>query len=194
MTGLLTKRFFHILAGIIIAILCFFSETEPPRGSTFYDAMRRELHDRLRTFMLSFDLIFGAQIMISVINTAMTAAFLSAMGIPFMAFLVPATFVLGLLPVVGNVLSNTLIVSTALILSPKLALIALVFLIVMHKVQFFLILHVVGDSLKSPMWLILLGIVVGELMLGVPGIVLAPALLHYLRVELQTLPHESRPL
>ena len=37
------------------------------------------------------------------------------------------TFLLGLLPIIGNALSNTLVVGTALTLSFKLAVLALVF-------------------------------------------------------------------
>ncbi len=187
-TGLLTKRFFHIFAGIMVAILCFFGDNLTSDGDTYYDNIRREMHDRMRTFMVSFELVFGAQIIVSGINTVLTTIYLIAMGIPFMGFLVPATFVLGLLPVIGGVLSNTIIVSAALTVSPQLALFSLIFLMVMHKVQYLINGHVLGASLESPMWLILIGIIVGELIMGVPGIILAPALLHYIRVELQALP------
>ncbi|MBI4424823.1 MAG: AI-2E family transporter [Elusimicrobia bacterium] len=197
MTGLYTKRFFHVLAGVIIAVLCFFGESEPARGASLYDVLRAEVHDRFRTFMLSFEKVFGAQIIISGINTTITAIFLATAGIPHMAFLVPATFILGLLPLIGGILSNTLIVSSALTVSPSMASIALIFLIVIHKAEYFLNSRIVGGSIDSPMWLTLIGILVGELIMGVPGIILAPAILHYIRVELQAIPappHESRPL
>ena len=41
------------------------------------------------------------------------------------------------------------------------------------------------------MWMTLLGIVVGEAMMGVPGVLLAPALLHYAREELRAIPVEK---
>lgn len=195
LTGLATRQFFYIVAGIIVAILCFFADPRAAAyGPSLYDALRAELHDRLRTFMLSFERVFGAQLVISGINTVVTAVFLMVVGIPFIAFLVPATFVLGLLPLVGNIASNTLIVSAALTISPRHAAMALVFLVVIHKFEYILNSRIVGGSIESPMWLTLIGILVGEILMGVPGIVLAPALLHYARVELQTLPHESRPL
>lgn len=191
-TGLVTKRAFHIIAGIFVALLCFLSAPQPPVPGSLYESIRRELHDRLLTFMISFELVFGAQLMLSGINTVMTALYLMAVGIPFFGFLVPATFVLGLLPVIGGILSNTIIVSAALAVSPKLAIFSLIFLVLMHKAQYVVTHHVLGASLESPMWLILVGIVTGDLVMGVPGIILAPALLHYLRVELQALPYESR--
>ena len=33
------------------------------------------------------------------------------------------------------------------------------------------------------MWLTLLGIVVGEKLMGIPGMILAPVVLHYIKVE-----------
>lgn len=193
-TGLLTRRFFHILAGIIVAILCFFSHPMPSHGASYYESIRRDLNERMRTFLVSFELVFGAQLVMSGINTVMTTVYLLATGIPFRGFLVPATFVLGLLPVIGGVLSNTIIVGAALAVSPNLALISLLYLMTIHKIQYIMNGRMLGTSLESPMWLILIGIVVGELVMGVPGIILAPALLHYVRVELQAIPDESRPL
>ena len=38
------------------------------------------------------------------------------------------------------------------------------------------------------MWLTLLGIIAGEAVLGVSGIILAPAVLHYVRKELREVP------
>ena len=190
LTGLVTRRFFYIVVGILVAIFCFFGEAkarEHPAAS-LYDSLSRELHDRMLSFMLSFERVFGAQIVISGINTVVTAVFLAVMGLPFSTFLVPATFVLGLLPIIGGVLSNSLVVAAALTVSTRLAVVALVFLIVVHKAQYLLNSHVLGSTLGSPTWSILLAIVLGEILMGVPGIVLAPALLHYVRVELEAIP------
>ena len=33
------------------------------------------------------------------------------------------------------------------------------------------------------MWLTLLGIVIGEKLMGIPGMILAPVVLHYIKVE-----------
>jgi predicted PurR-regulated permease PerM len=38
------------------------------------------------------------------------------------------------------------------------------------------------------MWVTLIGIVVGEATMGVPGVLIAPALLHYVREELRAIP------
>jgi predicted PurR-regulated permease PerM len=64
-----------------------------------------------------------------------------------------------------------------------MALFALVFLILIHKLEYFLNSKIVGDRIKNPMWLTLIGLVVGEKLMGVPGMVLAPIVLHYIKVE-----------
>ncbi|MBI5202234.1 MAG: AI-2E family transporter [Elusimicrobia bacterium] len=171
-SGVLTRGFFHIAMAVSTAVLCFTS------GASGLPAAGR--------FMRSFELVAGAQVAISAINTAFTAAFLLAMGFPHAPFLIPATFFLGMLPLVGNLLSNTMIVCAGLTVSPRLGLVALAFLVVIHKAEYFLNSRIVGESLKTPMWQTLLGIFVGEMILGVPGILLAPAAMHFVREELST--------
>jgi predicted PurR-regulated permease PerM len=93
------------------------------------------------------------------------------------------TFLCGLLPIVGNVISNTLIVFVGFTISPRMALLALIFLMVIHKLEYFLNSKIVGDRIKNPMWLTLIGLVLGEKLMGVPGMILAPVVLHYIKVE-----------
>lgn len=184
-SGLLTKSFFHILAGIIVAILCFMTEHPAEYKPHLFDSLRRELNARIVTFMRGFEKVLGAQVTISGINTVFTSIFLISMKFPFMGFLIPATFILGCLPLVGNIASNTIICATALNVSLQHALFSLAFLVVIHKLEYVLNSHVMGSSINAPMWQTLLGILVGEAVMGVPGIILAPALLHYVKEELQ---------
>jgi predicted PurR-regulated permease PerM len=97
--------------------------------------------------------------------------------------LIALTFICGLLPIIGNIISNTVIVFAAFTVSPRLALVALIYLVVIHKLEYFLNSKIIGDRIKNPMWLTLLGIVLGEKLMGVPGMILAPVVLHYIKVE-----------
>ncbi len=66
------------------------------------------------------------------------------------------TFLCGLLPIIGNIMSNTSdLVGVAFTMSPKMALIALVFLVAIHKLEYFLNSKIIGDRIKNPMWLTL---------------------------------------
>ena len=93
------------------------------------------------------------------------------------------TFVFGLMPIIGNLISNTIIVSVGLTISPHMAVWALVFLVSIHKLEFFLNSKIIGSRIKNPMWLTLLGLLLGEKLMGIPGMILAPVLLHYIKVE-----------
>ncbi len=185
-SGLLTKGFFQILVGLFVAVIYFMTERAPEYKATMYDGLRREFNARVGSFLLSFEKVLGAQVVISAINTGVTACFLLWAEIPYVAFLIPSTFILGILPLIGNILSNSLIFATALTISLKLALASLIFLVVIHKLEYFLNSRIVGSSINAPMWQTLLGILVGETIMGVPGIIIAPAIWHYVREELQS--------
>ncbi len=89
--------------------------------------MVRELAERFKTFFQSFTKVIGAQIIISTINTGLTAVFLVLNGYPFAAVLIVLTFLCGLLPIIGNLISNTLIVGVGFTVSPQTALVAMSF-------------------------------------------------------------------
>jgi len=185
-------KFVQLLIGLVVAASLFLSatwgsENEPGTSrDSLYATMVRELSLRFQTFFRSFAKVIGAQIIVSTINTGLTAIFLVWNHFPFASVIIVLTFLCGLLPIVGNILSNTLIVGVAFtipVIGPKMALIALVFLIVIHKLEYFLNSKIIGDRIKNPMWLTLIGLVLGEKLMGVPGMVLAPVVLHYIKVE-----------
>ena len=121
--------------------------------------------------------------MISTINTVLTAVFLIWNGYPFTVVLIVLTFLCGLLPIVGNLISNILIVGVGFTVSPNSALVAVVFLVVIHKLEYFLNSKIIGDRIKNPMWLTLIGLVLGEKLMGIPGMILAPVVLYYIKME-----------
>jgi len=99
------------------------------------------------------------------------------------AFVVGLTFLCGLLPIVGNLISNAIIVGIAFTMSPRLAIVALIFLVAVHKLEYFLNSKIIGDLIKNPVWLTLLALIIGERFMGIPGMILAPVVLNYIKVE-----------
>ncbi len=126
----------------------------------------------------------GAQITISLINTLFTAIFVLITRLPHGALVIAVTFLCGLLPIVGNLVSNTIIVFLAFTISLKMAVVALIFLIVIHKLEYFLNSKIIGERIRNPIWLTLIALIIGERLMGIPGMVLAPVVLNYLRVEM----------
>lgn len=187
-SGLLTRGFFQIVGGVFAAVMRFLTPAGTDGGDSLYDALLGEFKARVALFVRSFELVVGAQLSISVANAILTAIFLWAMGFPLRTFLTLTTFVCGMVPIVGNILSNTIIVAAGLTISVKLAMIGLAYLVIIHKIAYVLNSRILGGSLGIPMWAILLGLVGGEAAMGVPGVLLAPALLHYARAELRAVP------
>ena len=178
-----------LIIGLAAAVGLFLNatwgaESEPGTvHDSLYATVVRELDVRARTFYRSFSRVIGAQIVISLINSALTAVFLAWNGYPYKTILVVFTFLCGLLPIIGNVISNTLIVGVSFTISPRMALFALIFLIAIHKLEYFLNSKIIGDRIRTPMWLTLIGLVLGEKLMGIPGMILAPVVLHYIKVE-----------
>lgn len=181
-----------LIIGLVVAVSMFLSGRwgmeadvqETP--DSLYATVVKELAERVRTFYRSFSRVIGAQIIISAINTGLTAVFLVWNSFHYTTTLIALTFLCGLLPIIGNIISNTLIIGVAFAFpenGPRMALIALVFLVVIHKLEYFLNSKIVGDRIKNPMWLTLLGIVLGEKLMGIPGMILAPVVLHYIKIE-----------
>jgi predicted PurR-regulated permease PerM len=133
----------------------------------------------------------GAQIIISSINTVLTAIFILITGLPHAAVVIGVTFLCGLLPIVGNLISNTIIVFLAAAMSVKFALVALIFLVGIHKLEYFLNSKIIGGWIRNPVWLTLIGLIVGEIVMGIPGMVLAPVVLNYMRLEMSKIPVTS---
>jgi len=178
-----------LLVGLVVSIGLFLNafwqrECDPHAvKDSLYSLVSQEVAIRFRTFYRSFATVIGAQIVVSTINTGLTSVFLLWNGYPYGMVIIVLTFLCGLLPIIGNLVSNTLIVGVAFTLSPRTALFALIFLVVIHKLEYFLNSKIIGDRIKNPMWLTLLGLVLGEKLMGIPGMILAPVVLHYIKVE-----------
>ena len=177
-----------LLAGLVVALSAFLNPSwTADRSATeiknVYSEITEELGLRFRNFYQSFARVMGAQILIAAINTVLTALFLIFSGYPYAPLLLCLVFLCGLLPIVGNLISNTVIVGVGFTLSPKMGLLALIFLITIHKLEYFLNSKIIGARIDSPMWLTLIGLVVGERLMGVPGLILAPVILHYIKFE-----------
>ena len=184
-----TREFVFIVIGLVVAISIFWSgQIDLSEGSysvanNLYSAVCREVSIRFRVLFSSFRIVMGAQLVIATINTVCTAIFIIIAGIPYHKTIIFVTWFCGLLPIVGNLISNTIIFSVALTKSLQLAFASLLFLIALHKAEYFLNSKIIGGRIKNPMWLTLIGLIVGERLMGIPGMILAPVLLHYVKSE-----------
>jgi predicted PurR-regulated permease PerM len=182
---------FSILGIVAAASLFLKTGLDPYRGThavknNLYSISCDEVSTRFRDFYRSFATVMGAQLTISLINTMLTAIFVLGVRLPHGPLVIAITFLCGLVPIVGNLVSNTIIVFLALTVSLKLAIGALVFLVLIHKLEYFLNSKIIGSRIRNPVWLTLIALIIGERLMGIPGLILAPVVLNYLRVEMLT--------
>jgi predicted PurR-regulated permease PerM len=174
----------HTIAGIIIGGLAAFENRRPSRPLSL------AISERLRRLEDAFEKIVFAQVKISALNTVFTALFLLAVlplfgvHLPLRKTLVVITFVLGLIPVLGNLASNAAIVILALGVSVPAAIASLTYLVVIHKLEYFMNARIVGRQIQAAAWEILVTMLLFEAVFGLPGVVAAPVFYAYAKREL----------
>ncbi|MDP5009520.1 MAG: AI-2E family transporter [Glaciimonas sp.] len=179
--------FVHILVGMVLGAMVALHAALPIKKM---QPLASELIGRIHFLADAFHRVVFAQIKISLLNTTFTAIFLMVilplMGIhlPLTKTMVVVTFLAGLLPVIGNLISNTVIVLIALSISLYVAISALIFLIVIHKLEYFLNARIVGSQINARSWELLTAMIVSEAAFGLPGLVAAPIFYAYIKSEL----------
>jgi predicted PurR-regulated permease PerM len=180
----------HILLGLVIGGMISFATFG---HHSEYNPLSSDLLKRFGTLLESFEKVVFAQVKISALNTVLTAIYLCvvlpALGVhlPLVKTLVATTFLVGLLPVVGNLISNSIIVVLSVGVSFKVGLASLAFLIGVHKLEYFLNARIIGSDIGAAAWELILAMLVMESLFGVPGVVSAPILYAALKRELREL-------
>jgi predicted PurR-regulated permease PerM len=173
--------------GMVLGAMVALHEAFPIRTNR---PLARELVERITRLGDAFRRVVFAQVKISLINTLLTGIYLAlilpslGVNLPFKKTLIVLTFIVGLLPVVGNLISNVVIVVVSLSTSIKVATGSLVFLIVIHKLEYFLNARIVGRRTECRAWELLLAMLVMEAAFGISGVFAAPIFYTYVKAEL----------
>lgn len=181
------RGFAHALVGMVLGAMIALHEALPIETDR---PLGRELAERLTRLGDAFRRVVFAQVKISLINTVLTGVYLAVVlpafgvNLPFKITLIALTFITGLLPVVGNLVSNTVIVVVSLSISLQVAIGSLLFLVVIHKLEYFLNARIVGSRTECRAWELLLAMVVMEAAFGISGVIAAPIFYTYLKSEL----------
>ena len=177
----------HALVGMIVGAMIALHEAMPtePRGP-----LAVELGERVANLGAAFRRVVFAQVRISLLNTSFTAVYLLlvlpffGVELPLRKTLIAVTFFAGLLPVAGNLISNSVVVIVGLSHSFGVALASLSFLIVIHKLEYFLNARIIGRRIGSDAWELLLAMLVMEAAFGIAGVVAAPIYYAFIKDEL----------
>jgi predicted PurR-regulated permease PerM len=179
-----------ILIGMVIGGILSLREVLPRSqgGAPLAEALLA----RIERFGDAFRRVVFAQVRIAGINAFLTWLYLGValpmMGyeLPYTNVLIGVTFMAGLLPVVGNLVSNTVIVVVSLSKSFMLAVSSLTFLVVIHKLEYFLNAHIIATRIRAKAWELLVAMLVMEALFGFRGLIAAPVFYAYIKDELSS--------
>lgn len=177
----------HIILGLGIGALVALHDV---RRSGSLGPLAQALGHRAERLGDAFRRVVFSQLRISGINTVLTGVYLlvalpiAGVHLPLAKTMVAVVFLVGLLPIVGNLISNSVIVVLSLSVSLSVAATSLAFLVVIHKLEYFLNAHIVGTQVRAHAWELLIAMVVMEAGFGIAGLVAAPIYYAYLKDEL----------
>ncbi len=178
----------HIIIGMIIGGMLALREAVT---IDHFKPFARALVGRCSLLSDAFRRVVFAQIRISAINTFFTAVYLAVVlplagiHLPLVKTMIAITFIVGLIPVIGNLISNMVIVVVSLSQSLTVAIGSLVYLVVIHKFEYFLNARIVGSQIRANAWELLIAMLCMEAAFGLIGIVAAPIYYAYIKAELR---------
>ncbi len=178
---------FRTLIGMVIGGLIAFEAGVSARDRR---PLADALADRAAILGTAFRAVVFSQIRISALNTALTATYLlvilPVLGVhlPLAKTMVAVTFLVGLLPILGNLISNTIIVIISFSVAPVVAVGSLGFLILIHKLEYFVNAHIIGTQIRARAWELLAAMLAMEAAFGISGLVAAPIYYAYVKAEL----------
>ena len=177
----------HLLIGMVIGAMAALHDTT---GILDTRPLAAALHERVVRLNKAFRNIVFAQVRIAAINAALTGLYLfvllplAGIHLPLGKTLIVITFFAGMLPVIGNIISNTVLVVIALSHSLHTALISLAFLITIHKMEYFLNARIIGSQINARAWELLAAMLAMETLFGIEGVIAAPVFYAYVKNEL----------
>mgnify|MGYP000359428446 CR=1 FL=1 len=179
----------YIIVGIVAGIMLK-THVVHSTQKEYTGLLSQPMIERLSNFKTAFKNVFMAQIKISAVNTLVTALYLfsilpiAGVSLPFKTALTCLVFVAGLIPVVGNLISNTAVTIISLGHSLTAGVASLAFLMIVHKAEYFLNAKIIGNKINAKAFELLIVMLVFEHLFGIGGIVLAPVIYAYLKKEL----------
>lgn len=141
----------------------------------------------------AFKFVVFAQVKVATFNSMFMAIFLFIFcpifgwDIPYSKLLVLITFICGLLPIIGNLISNTISFLMAMTVSLPAAIAALCMLMLIHKLEYLIISKSLGADIDSDIWELLIILFSFEILFGVAGMVFSPILYAFFKKEMRSI-------
>lgn len=170
--------FGYIIAGIVIAAVVLFQVDERPEASD--PALTSVIFREFNHLTSAFANVVFAQAEIAAINTVLTAIYLLGIlplighPLPMSSTLLVFTFFAGLIPVVGNLASNAAIVLLSLGDSTVIVVTSIIWLLLIHKLEYVLNANIIGHRIHARAWELLSAMLLCEACFGMTGVICAP--------------------
>lgn len=178
---------FQFLFALLIAATCC---TRPAFDTTSYKPFRREWLNRIHEYSVCFAQLMTAQMYVALWNAFCTSIFLYAVlpllgvELSFREALVVFTLFASLIPALGNIVANGVMAFLCLPHGAPIMLLAVVFLFVVHKAEYIINARIIGKNVRATVPEMLMAILIGECLFGLPGLMLGPVSYAYLKMYL----------
>jgi predicted PurR-regulated permease PerM len=187
----LYKGFIQFLFALAINLFFYFESERVERAFTrnpdsLLTFLFKFLQMRLRIFYVYFRRVMGGQVIIALINTLISTIVIFALELRHPFLMIFVVFCCGLFPVVGNLMSNSVLTINAFATTGIVGtLVCLVLLVGAHKLEYFLNSRIIGGIVHLPMAVSLGALIFCEVLLGIPGLILAIPLVLFVRHEFE---------
>jgi predicted PurR-regulated permease PerM len=193
------KKVFHdlviLIVGMIIGLILGYKQNQrnTVHNSVTQRPLTKALKASLNRLVVVFQYVAMSQVVIALFNTIMTAILLFiilpmfGIHLPFSKSLVLATFVFGLIPIIGNLIVNVLIFFVAFTVSFTVAMVIIVYLILIHKMEYVLNAKIVGAKIHAGICELLIAMLFLETLFGVIGLIFAPIFYAFIKLSLKEL-------
>lgn len=160
-----------VIIGIILGIVVHFSMIEIQDTRTVWGSSVNIINEQCQIIYKSFRDVMSIQILISLMNTTIIS--ILALGItyifygeflPYWYVIIPLTAILSLVPVVGNILINIVLVLSTIQISTVFVLVGLGLFLIIHKLELIVIGNKMNEKVNVPFIIILFSMVLGELL------------------------------
>lgn len=186
-----------VIIGILLGIVVHFSQIVPKvLHENAWDSILYKLLEQSTVIYNSFRDIMGIQIIISLMNTTIIS--IMALGLtyviygqvlPYWYVIIPLTAILSLIPVVGNIMINVILILATVQISPTYVLVGVGLFLVIHKLELIVIGKKMKEKVDVPFVLILFSMLLGELLFhSMSGMLLGMVLMVSISKILKSIP------
>jgi predicted PurR-regulated permease PerM len=187
----LYKGFIQFVFALAINVFFYFESEKVEQAFTrnpdsLMSFLFKFLQMRLRIFYVYFRRVMGGQVIIALINTLISSVVIFALELRHPFLMIFVVFFCGLFPVVGNLMSNSVLTINAFVSTGMWGtLICLIMLVGVHKLEYILNSKIIGGIVNLPMAITLGALIFCEVLLGIPGLILAIPLALFVRHEFE---------